>query len=666
MSSYSLFSFILSLTFLFSLLSLFLSPTASFVGYAVDGLGRGYLARTIDSGASWIPVLRGPVNLSSVAFPTPNSLIAVGYNGCIIGSKASNGSIWSDPINVQFHYMTLIPSTTEQFRTVLFLSPLIGLAGGTRGILYRTVDGGSTWNSVSPPLLFRVVNYLFPVGSSIWALGNAGLLMKSLDQGVSWLTSRLNITYPGGKAKNLYCGSALNNQSFIVVGYGGTILLTNNGGNSFVSSYQSIGYDSSLALNSVHYYDSNTIYISGERGLLIRSLDGGISYKALNLSLSLTSARINSLVFLPASATRSMTPIGLPDSVIAVAAIRDRFLLTRFNDGSNWVESSPIRLNFIETIALLPAPVCYPTPKEFVIAAVSGGDIPFNILIQNTGTQDLIISSIKVSTSLIVLSSKSPSSLYAQPLEASTRFSFIFAAAGLARGVYTGVVQFLHNAPSGQTSVPIKVVVVQNPSVSEPSFFVQYWWALALGVLALFGFIAYFVRRRMRHIRSYNRRIRDPDLHLSFWRFWCCQNVQEHDSDSDFWLEQSDDGEEWDEEEEEEESEDSDGVNKKGKKRGDQSDSDSISDQDYSEKDVMKQILKNRFDVSESRDDESSVSRKSSNSRRQMRRLSMKPSSGASSAALPTDIPLSSAGPRKSVFVGALQSSKLPSSKKSN
>jgi photosystem II stability/assembly factor-like uncharacterized protein len=83
--------------------------------------------------------------------------------------------------------------STEQFRGLDAVSRRVAWVGGSKGSVFRTVDGGETWQNVSPPatavqLLFRDVEAFGPNRAVVLAVGeaDASRIYRTEDGGKSW------------------------------------------------------------------------------------------------------------------------------------------------------------------------------------------------------------------------------------------------------------------------------------------------------------------------------------------------------------------------------------------------------------------------------------------------------------------------------------------------
>jgi photosystem II stability/assembly factor-like uncharacterized protein len=105
--------------------------------------------------------------------------------------------------------------STQQFRGLDAVSKRVAWVGGSAGQVLRTIDGGRTWQDVSPPgsagLLFRDVEAQGPFRASVLAIGegDASRIYTTADGGRTWTLAFVNddplafydcmAFYPGGR-----------------------------------------------------------------------------------------------------------------------------------------------------------------------------------------------------------------------------------------------------------------------------------------------------------------------------------------------------------------------------------------------------------------------------------------------------------------------------------
>lgn len=104
---------------------------------------------------------------------------------------------------------------------------------GTRGLLYRTNDGGVTWTKVND-LVGATLKKVQMVNSSIgYAVGTDGIVLKTTDGGQYWdvLTKVYNVDV----TDDLNDLHFIDDQNGVIVGENGRVLKTTDGGNNFTT-----------------------------------------------------------------------------------------------------------------------------------------------------------------------------------------------------------------------------------------------------------------------------------------------------------------------------------------------------------------------------------------------------------------------------------------------
>ncbi|HKP87977.1 MAG TPA: YCF48-related protein [Blastocatellia bacterium] len=126
-----------------------------------------------------------------------------------------------------------------------------------------------------------VINAVFYDGDNIWVAGGEGLVARSFDEGRTFqevsagVTDGLNDIYVRG-------------DRICIVGDGGVIVRSTDGGHSFMKSYytsRSRGAGDpqtdggAIDLYSTQFADRDNAYIVGDKGLILASTNGGLSWR---------------------------------------------------------------------------------------------------------------------------------------------------------------------------------------------------------------------------------------------------------------------------------------------------------------------------------------------------------------------------------------------------
>ena len=207
--------------------------------------GNGRILKTTDGGLNWIESL----------FTTENEYFDVSFInnsiGWIVGNKVviktTDGGLEWTIINQTNNFLR--PSCT-------FVSPLQGYIA-TEASIFKTFDGGLTWSQqyYDENLYFSDVEYLnnsvgFAVSYSYYT-NFKPIILRTTDGGTNWIPTKVN--------NNLTSLSVLNSSELISVGFGGTIVKSNNG----IDWTELNGGDNSIFFNDITFADDEVGYILG-------------------------------------------------------------------------------------------------------------------------------------------------------------------------------------------------------------------------------------------------------------------------------------------------------------------------------------------------------------------------------------------------------------------
>ncbi|MCE3295483.1 MAG: hypothetical protein K0R65_1197 [Crocinitomicaceae bacterium] len=118
-------------------------------------------------------------DIQCVAFSDDNTAFATGWAG-VVYKSTDGGATW----NIQ---TTTIPSV--DMYSVAFADASTGFITGDQGRIYKTTDGGSTWTqktSGTTQSLYSIA--ILSNGTTIFVAGSNGVILKSTDTGESWAT----------------------------------------------------------------------------------------------------------------------------------------------------------------------------------------------------------------------------------------------------------------------------------------------------------------------------------------------------------------------------------------------------------------------------------------------------------------------------------------------
>lgn len=165
-------------------------------------------------------------------------------------------------------------ATTAPLLDVFFADPMHGWAAGAFGKLLATDDGGKTWVDISANIGNDDelhLNAITGQGNTIFMVGEYGLLIRSLDMGKTW--EKLPIDYDG----TLFAAKLSQDKKLLVVaGLRGNAFVSNDVGASFSASNSNT--DLSFSGISLGAKDNDTVLLVGSGGALAISHDGGRNF----------------------------------------------------------------------------------------------------------------------------------------------------------------------------------------------------------------------------------------------------------------------------------------------------------------------------------------------------------------------------------------------------
>jgi len=237
----------------------------------------GTILHTEDGGKSWHRQT-SPLeeNLFGLTFIDDVIGWAVGSRGTILhtedgGTTWSNRSIGEDVI----------------LNDVRFIDAKQGWIVGEFGRVYHTRDAGRTWRKQKSPIevpftsgtsrnLFRL---LFPSQHQGWAFGLDGVVLTTTN-GSTWnVASPISTSVSRAKPNHLFAAAVLSDTIW-AVGERGTVLVSDSSNQTWLSAPFKTPPRS---LNGIASGTQGLGLIIGNRGVILRTTDGGKQWKGVNL-----------------------------------------------------------------------------------------------------------------------------------------------------------------------------------------------------------------------------------------------------------------------------------------------------------------------------------------------------------------------------------------------
>jgi M6 family metalloprotease-like protein len=220
------------------------------------------LYRTTDGGENWISF--------SNAIPNSNNGRKVFFhdaeNGWLFGQgsylyKTSDGGIsWN-----------VAPCLKRYERGIHFVDTEVAYFLGDWGRIEKTTDGGSSWSEQTSGFRKPIWDVCFINSSTGWVVGNSGKILKTTNGGLNWGQ------IPSTLQKDLYGVHFINSDVGWVVGWGLPIYKSTDGGINWFSQNSNREY-----LKDIFFINKNTGWAVGNSGKILKTTNSGGNWVNLN------------------------------------------------------------------------------------------------------------------------------------------------------------------------------------------------------------------------------------------------------------------------------------------------------------------------------------------------------------------------------------------------
>ena len=228
--------------------------------------GQAYIRHTTNGGLSWFNQLvlgdsiQGADNIQFLNINTGYALVFSARN--YVFKTTNGGTNWfvvSSPTNIWM-------------RKLFFKDENTGWICGEAGYIFKTTNGGINWDSLKPPITHAYYGICFPDYNTGYVVGIFGYsIQKTTNGGTNWF---LISQFPGFSFWDV---NFINADTGVVVGEG-AILRTSNGGNNWDTLKHPDNTGSNELYSNVLFNNSNTGWIVGSTGDILKSTNSGINW----------------------------------------------------------------------------------------------------------------------------------------------------------------------------------------------------------------------------------------------------------------------------------------------------------------------------------------------------------------------------------------------------
>lgn len=233
---------------------------------------NGMIIKSVDDGATWeVKTSNTKENLNDVFILSRMLTAACGDNGTLLYSS-DFGDTW---INIptglidNFNDILFIEGIDQTVSRELYLAQVTGVIASSTGMMTATGLGASWLQTSSRGIEMNMNSVNYVAGDVLYASGNAGVILKSVNKGSSW-----EIVNSGTK-NNIHEIKLLDDQISAVASCDdGVILNSFDGG----ATWNTISTVTDNDLYAVNFWSSALGIAVGENGIELYSTDSGKSW----------------------------------------------------------------------------------------------------------------------------------------------------------------------------------------------------------------------------------------------------------------------------------------------------------------------------------------------------------------------------------------------------
>ena len=235
----------------------------------------GTLLRTDDGGKTWLPVQKFTTDtLLQIYFTDASTgwmlcernIYGRGRNATSYLRKTTNGGVTWNKIEFE-------DAERERVTHLLFDKNGVGTAFGEGGIFYKLQEDGETWKKMRAAIHFLLLAGAYSDGQTGAIVGAGGTIVFTEDGGLTWSKA----TLLGEQDSRINGVFFTGNKTGWAVGSGGKIFSATGGGRLWRSQQSEVEAN----LNDIYFTNPREGWAVGDEGTILRTTNGGATWSTV-------------------------------------------------------------------------------------------------------------------------------------------------------------------------------------------------------------------------------------------------------------------------------------------------------------------------------------------------------------------------------------------------
>ncbi|MCH8525461.1 MAG: hypothetical protein LAT52_13000 [Balneolales bacterium] len=199
-------------------------------------------------------------------------LLQIGTLSQLLPAEDVNFRVFNTTTNEEIPFAFFAnPFIPRDLRSVYFADENNGWSVGGAGQLRRTIDGGSTWESLNTPTNRRLLSVKFIDAQTGWAVGNNGTILHTTNGGDTWADQSVEISTP------IYDVHFKDASVGFAVSDAGRLYRTANAG----EDWELVPIGLNRNLRAITFVNQDVGYAIGALSTVLQTTDGGVTWNLL-------------------------------------------------------------------------------------------------------------------------------------------------------------------------------------------------------------------------------------------------------------------------------------------------------------------------------------------------------------------------------------------------